>query len=296
MAKLAKSYVAHVRTPKKTLIASGCSWTNENFWSDSNPDIDCSWPKWPELLAKKLDMECINLGRSGAGNEYIFSSLLDQIKQTNKDNIGLVIPAWTQVHRKDIKVRGIWKHIDCIRRRRGFYKSAYQLTKKNENKQKRLKNLFFTAISNKMPPSSIAGNTDKSLTYYYSLQEICKSKKIPLKQFQMLPFYRSSKKLPKGLLICTREVNILYNNPYFKKIDNNFIGWPTERRLGGFNFCDDILDIYANERTYCISDLDNHPNAKGHEKIAEFLYDRFSTMNKSKERSYKPYNSQGRGA
>ena len=272
MAKLAKSYVAHVRTPKKTLIASGCSWTNENFWSDSNPDIDCSWPKWPELLAKKLDMECINLGRSGAGNEYIFSSLLDQIKQTNKDNIGLVIPAWTQTNRKDIKVRGIWKHID------GFYKPDY------------------TAIHNKMPPKSIAGNTDRSIRYYYSLQEICKSKKIPLKQFQMLPFFRSNKELPKGLLICTREVNILYNNPYFKKIDNNFIGWPTERRLGGFNFCDDILDIYANERTYCISDLDNHPNAKGHEKIAEFLYDRFSTMNKSKERSYKPYNSQGRGA
>ncbi len=263
MAKLAKSYVAHVRTPKKTLIASGCSWTNENFWSDSNPDIDCSWPKWPELLAKKLDMECINLGRSGAGNEYIFSSLLDQIKQTNKDNIGLVISAWTQTNRKDIKVRGIWKH------------------------------------NNKLPDyavNSIDGNIDKSLIYYYSLQEICKSKKIPLKQFQMLPFFRSNKELPKGLLICTREVNILYNNPYFKKIDNNFIGWPTERRLGGFNFCDDILDIYANEKTYCISDLDNHPNAKGHEKIAEFLYDRFSTMNKSKERSYKPYNSQGRGA
>ena len=263
MAKLAKSYVAHVRTPKKTLIASGCSWTNENFWSDSNPDIDCSWPKWPELLAKKLDMECINLGRSGAGNEYIFSSLLDQIKQTNKDNIGLVISAWTQTNRKDIKVRGIWKH------------------------------------NIKLPDYAVnakAANIDKSLIYYYSLQEICKSKKIPLKQFQMLPFFRSNKELPKGLLICTREVNILYNNPYFKKIDNNFIGWPTERRLGGFNFCDDILDIYANERTYCISDLDNHPNAKGHEKIAEFLYDRFSTMNKSKERSYKPYNSQGRGA
>ena len=272
MAKLAKSYVAHVRTPKKTLIASGCSWTNENFWSDSNPDIDCSWPKWPELLAKKLDMECINLGRSGAGNEYIFSSLLDQIKQTNKDNIGLVIPAWTQVHRKDIKVRGIWKHIGDI-----------SLPD-------------YTAIRNKMPPISVAGNADKSLTYYYNLQEICKSKKIPLKQFQMLPFFRSSKRAPKDLFMTWGDLEMLNNHPYFNKIDDNFIGWPTEKRLGGFNFCDDILDIYANEKTYCISDLDNHPNTKGQEKIAEFLYDRFSTMNKSKERSYKPYNSQGRGA
>ena len=257
---------------KKTLIASGCSWTNENFTSDFRHDMDCSWPKWPELLAKKLDMECINLGRSGAGNEYIYSSLLDQIIKMDPNNIGLVMPAWPQACRKDIKVRGIWKH-----------NLAQTLWRHNI----------------KLPDyavTSIDGNIDKSLIYYYSLQEICKSKKIPLKQFQMLPFFRSNKELPKGLLICTREVNILYNNPYFNKIDDNFIGWPTEKRLGGFNFCDDILDIYANERTYCISDLDNHPNAKGHEKIAEFLYDRFSTMNKSKKRSYKPYNSQGRGA
>ena len=112
----------------------------------------------------------------------------------------------------------------------------------------------------------------------------------------MLPFFRSSKRAPKDLFMTWGDLEMLNNHPYFNKIDDNFIGWPTEKRLGGFNFCDDILDIYANERTYCISDLDNHPNAKGHEKIAEFLYDRFSTMNKSKERSYKPYNSQGRGA
>ena len=225
---------------KKTLIASGCSWTNENFTSDFHHDMDCSWPKWPELLAKKLDMECINLGRSGAGNEYIYSSLLDQIIKMDPNNIGLVMPAWSQSQRRDIKVRGIWKH------------------------------------NNKLPDyavTSIDGNIDKSLIYYYSLQEICKSKKIPLKQLQMLPLFRSSKKPPKDLLIGG-GVKILYNNPYFNKIDDNFIGWPTEKRLGGFNFCDDILDIYANERTYCISDLDNHPNAKGQEKIAEFLYDR----------------------
>ena len=248
---------------KKTLIVSGCSCTNPNFTSDYHPDMDCSWPKWPELLAEKLDMKCINLGHNGAGNTYIYTSLLDQIVKMNPDDIGLVIPAWTQVHRKDIKVRGIWKHIGDI-----------SLPD-------------YTAIRNKMPPISVAGNADKSLTYYYNLQEICKSKKIPLKQFQMLPFFRSSKRAPKDLFMTWGDLEMLNNHPYFNKIDDNFIGWPTEKRLGGFNFCDDILDIYANEKTYCISDLDNHPNTKGQEKIAEFLYDRFSTMNKSKKRSYK---------
>ena len=227
---------------KKTLIVSGCSCTNPNFTSDYHPDMDCSWPKWPELLAEKLDMKCINLGRSGAGNEYIYSSLLDQIIKMDPNNIGLVMPAWSQSQRKDIKVRGKWKHNTFFRRQQ--------------------------KINNK------DGNIDKSLIYYYSLQEICKSKKIPLKQFQMLPFFRSSKRAPKDLFMTWGDLEMLNNHPYFNKIDDNFIGWPTEKRLGGFNFCDDILDIYANERTYCISDLDNHPNAKGQEKIAEFLYDK----------------------
>ena len=42
---------------RKVLIASGCSFTNENFRSDFHHDMDCSWPKWPELLAEKINQE-----------------------------------------------------------------------------------------------------------------------------------------------------------------------------------------------------------------------------------------------
>src|SRR6056300_1713464 len=93
---------------KKKLIVSGCSYTDKDFESMSAPDYDCSFPKWPELLAKKLDMDCVNLGASGAGNEYIYSSLLDYITNPQKDvnRIGLVISAWTQCQRRDYQ-RGI---------------------------------------------------------------------------------------------------------------------------------------------------------------------------------------------
>ena len=33
--------------------------------------MDCDWPKWPERLAEKLGMECVNLCKCGAGQEYI---------------------------------------------------------------------------------------------------------------------------------------------------------------------------------------------------------------------------------
>ena len=38
----------------KTLLAVGCSLTDKNFTSMFHPELDCSWPKWPEVVGKKL--------------------------------------------------------------------------------------------------------------------------------------------------------------------------------------------------------------------------------------------------
>ena len=53
----------------KKLVVSGCSWGDEIFFSPFHPDMDCEWPKWPKLLAEKLNMECVNLCKCGAGQE-----------------------------------------------------------------------------------------------------------------------------------------------------------------------------------------------------------------------------------
>ena len=76
---------------RKILLVSGCSMTDKNFVSEINPEIDTSFPKWPELIAKKLDMDCINLGKCGSGNDYIYSTLLEKILE-KKDQIGLLFP------------------------------------------------------------------------------------------------------------------------------------------------------------------------------------------------------------
>lgn len=87
---------------KKILIASGCSYTDNQFRSACHPEMDTSWPKWPEIVAKELDMICINLGRSGSGNEYIYSSIHDIILRVkDKSQIGLVIAGWSQCFRQD---------------------------------------------------------------------------------------------------------------------------------------------------------------------------------------------------
>ena len=89
---------------RKVLLVSGCSYTDKTFRSDFHPHIDTGWPKWPELLGKKLDMEVINYGYCGSGNEYIYSSLLDHLTSNPIENIGLVIPGWSRVPRRDFKV------------------------------------------------------------------------------------------------------------------------------------------------------------------------------------------------
>ena len=51
----------------KILLVSGCSYSDEKWTSIHHPELDVSWPKWPQLLAKKLDMQLVNLSESGAG-------------------------------------------------------------------------------------------------------------------------------------------------------------------------------------------------------------------------------------
>ena len=277
---------------KKILLVSGCSFTAPKFYSQFHSDLDCSWPKWPSILAEKLDMDCINLAHGGSGNEYIYSSLLDKILQLivadRKDDIGLIIPAWSHVKRKDYKLGARWHHPGIVQ---GEYSPFDSYGKDN--------------ISILMQPnasySTHAGDTqfciDQSVRYYYSLQEICKSKKLPYKAFQMIHAWDYHEvgddkwdKLDSASQDIIKKENkkimkFLYYSPYFNIIDDTFIGWPLDKGLGGFSIEENVIEGYKTDPEFlgrwkqpslewAISEKDNHPNAKGHEKIAEFLYDR----------------------
>lgn len=63
----------------KHLLAVGCSFTDPNFSTLHVPDYDCSFPKWPEILANKLDVDVVNLGRSGSNNQAMVNMAIDHI-------------------------------------------------------------------------------------------------------------------------------------------------------------------------------------------------------------------------
>ena len=60
---------------RKKLIVSGDSFTAGS--NQRNPDGSIKNSQtyvWPDILAEKLDMECVNLGEGGTGNEKIHNN------------------------------------------------------------------------------------------------------------------------------------------------------------------------------------------------------------------------------
>ncbi len=269
---------------KKKLIVSGCSFTDKNFES-LHPDYDCSFPKWPEILADNLGMDCINRGACGAGNHYIYSTLLDEIIRTPKEEIGLVIPAWSQVQREDYQV--YMKYIFPRSHNDSFYKNMTWLN----NRLHREGNIFYWMID--------------QLRRYSSFQFMCQAYDISYKQFQMLTPFEG---YLHGLRKTDQEVKDNIGNPdfseryeyketiettkkpfyqedrrhilkliseYEKYIDtDNFIGWAPTPKLGGFAIEQKVLmnKNLQTQQDLCISEYDFHPNKRGHELIAEYLY------------------------
>tara|TARA_Y100000114_G_C11750358_1_gene323951 strand:- start:1320 stop:2003 length:684 start_codon:yes stop_codon:yes gene_type:complete len=224
---------------KKILLVSGCSFTTSNYESAHHPDLVADWPKWPELLAKKLNMSCINVGQSGAGQEYIYNSI---VRNINAKNIGLVIAGWSRASRRDYYYvnRNYWH---------------------NDLWDDKGDNHYFIG---------------RSLMFQYSFQQLCKSLGLKYKQVQVINSYETAcwandKEVwpkAKGKVYSRREHYLhIQKNPLFNLIDKNFMGFPG-KELGGF-----CMQDFLKPEDY-ISEIDRHPNAKGHQVIAEEFYAR----------------------
>lgn len=257
---------------KKILLVGGCSYSNDRFRSVHHPDLDISWPKWPEIIGKLLDMEVINVSESGAGQEYIYSNILDKLQTIDHSRIGLVIAAWSTAPRRDYQIESLYL-----------------------NKAKWTNDMYDTK-------GFMNYWIDRSLRYYYSFQIVCEHLKLPYKQVQMIDLFKGylwqelirkrTKDWPedhvKQIPILNKPADLtaeeknwkekeekkylaqIHNSPYYEKINNNFIGWPTDPRLNGYSLSDKVLHSFDDR----ISRIDLHPNEQGQRKLARFIYDR----------------------
>ena len=85
------------KSSRKKLIAIGCSFTEHHLSSTISPDIDHDFTRWPKHLSNMFDMECINLGKCGAGNDQILARTLDATLK--EKDIGLVVVMWSEWRR-----------------------------------------------------------------------------------------------------------------------------------------------------------------------------------------------------
>ena len=238
---------------KKILLVSGDSFTDKEWTSDFYPDEDFNWQKWPELLGEKYDMQVVNLGRSGAGNEYIYHSILDYLTDTPKHMVGGIIAAWSQSHRKDYQVLGKWTN---------------------------------TRVD---PHGDIYSFFNRTLRHYLSLQVLGERYNIPCYQFQMIDPFRdyvtglkfSDTDIAKGLATPTDKLfsmmtdgdvvkmQLYKNIMWWDRVMNtkNFYGWPISKDLQGTTMSENLTPDLR------VSELDTHPNELGQQKIMEILYD-----------------------
>jgi len=231
----------------KKLLAVGCSYTEDVY----------PFPVWPKLLAEKFNMECINLGQWAAGNEYIYSRTLDTL--VTEKNLGLVVVMWSEFQRLDFCKNGRWEALH------------YKVGDVERNKRPWVNKLMNTLTEKGY--DDIVYQAERSIRLFYSLQQIMK-----LTEYNNIPFYQLMGSYP-----CSRRNQLhtvaktIIGSPYLDKIDErSFLGWPMFDELGGWNI-DTWLDEIASVKTgqnsdVRISDEDSHPNKKGHEKIAEMLY------------------------
>ena len=252
------------------LIALGCSYTEHYLHSMHAMGVDHSFTRWPQLLADKLDMKCVNLGRSGMGNEFMVSKLLD-VLHTEK-NIGLVVIMWSEWQRMDFQYEpSAWHPLHPHRDN-----EEIEIFPMNKEGRKTLLKYFNPVAA-----------TMKNLRQFFVAQELIKD--IPYLMIQgccpitdplyIHPEYADIDKQPLRFVDNMKEVKRIRKLATKQIIDfpleideNKFIGWPIFSEIDGYDV-DTMLDKLDRKRKkYRVSDNDSHPNGPGHEVISEEIY------------------------
>lgn len=265
---------------KKILLAAGCSYTDKNYQSfdkDIPEEQQGGWKKWPEILADELDLECINVGRCGAGADFIFNELIKNLSIYG-DRIDTVAVLWSGADRMtyysynfnplvEIDFDPSWisengtvydpfdwmDDIGIGKINRKFWAS------KHFNK-----NVYYQMI-------------DNQLAKMVAVIDICKQKNIKFIMGQALTFlnYHSlcrmkrENRLNENAFIEPKDILFHFmNGPFFKILEknkNHIIGWPFWRHFNGKTFdC-----IRQDKEQYFISKRDRHPNELGQKLFAD---------------------------
>jgi len=263
---------------KKKLLIGGDSFSDQRCSSYRKSNIIT----WPILLAEKMGMDLVCVAQSGAGNEQIYSSILDWICENGTDNIGMVIAGWSKAERLDYELTHHSKRSGpaTVNNTKCTYDGSYWHN------------------ARVAPRGEIHGWIKKSIRNFYSLQLLCEFHNIPYKQFQMISLFTDyiseyyHQDFKDKRIDC---INALTQSNQYEWINKeNFIGWPIYDENKGFVVGDVTVhqgwknhnkltnnkpesSYYKSAKDipidYVVGSQDSHPNKAGHELIMEFIYE-----------------------
>jgi len=273
---------------RKILLAGGCSFTEHTLFSYCDPSLSTDFPRWPEVLAKKLDMECVNLGKKACDNHYISTSIFEYLMKNPKKEIGLVCCLWTNYTRTSLYnmpdwpanvIQGLFsgrlkEYNDLSDARKAeLYKEVENISDIikawKEGPDQFLDLLYFYAKNTHTKAETIVENIIKNtIKIFHDLECMLSLRNIPYLFGQgVVPFY-SRRQLDhnRGLekIYAPPDEQLLFYLLKYEKYFNKekFIGWPSYLSL--FKGCDPIK--------YLISKEDTHPNENGHRIIVNHFY------------------------
>ena len=272
---------------RKILLAGGCSFTEHTRVSCYDPSLSTDFPRWPEVLAEKLDMEYVNLGQWGCSNQEISTSIYEYLIENPKKEIGLVCCLWTEY------IRTLTYNIpqpygmSCLSGCKLFHGRLNELKTLTDDwitymvkySDKFLDLLYYYAKGTNTKSKTIVENIIKNnIKIFHDLECMLSLRNIPYLYLQgVFPFWdRDHLIKDRGLekIYAPSHEQIFFYLLKYEKYFNKekFIGWPG-LYAGSWAIPSDRLFFGKKESNDCwISEIDQHPNEKGHQVIANHFY------------------------
>lgn len=270
------------KDPKKYILAAGCSFTDANWASSDYPDHDCSFPRWPALLGDKLGVDnVVNLGKSGASNDFIINKVIDHILYEEKPWL-VVIGLSEAIRFTPYNWITINPHIlgrEAVERRITFKLNDWSKSftamgdwaiSRDENNDLGLMRAIFNNYITLL-------NRIVSLCDRLNIKIIICPLMRPLDIYDYRA-YRAFHELPENHQWTESSVARRWmESEGFDDVNQKaIIGWPCLPEIGGslvFGQDNDGSGFDRNSMT--IGPLDGHPNALGHQHIAEKFYEHY---------------------
>lgn len=234
---------------RKKLVVSGDSWTARKRWSYAK-NVSPEYITWPKYLADMLDMNVINVGLAGKGNEFIYNHIVDKLSSVK--NVGLTITMWSGPKR--------WDFVGDKTIRIDPSITTPFVGHENQKTIYHYRPVFDAIIDANLVSTEY--NFLKTLRWFNAFQNYCESNNIPY--IQCSAFNTMSNDI----------VSQIIDHPVFYKMnEEHFYGWPIFHQIGGFNISDKLKEVDPEMKKLRFSDKDTHPNTEGHKFIAKLLYD-----------------------